>query len=373
MIRRIGRGVLATCTVAGLTAASLAGVAHAADPKVVKVVIDDTGCPATVSAKAGPTTFKVTNKGTGGVTEFEVVSSDASKILGEVENIDPGKKAEFTISLKAGDYKTACPGGTTTSLGALTVTGTADTTLSADGQAAVDAYRQYLVEQTAILTAATKTFTAAVDSGNVDAAKTAYIPARVPYERIEPVAESFGDLDPRIDAREGDVPAKDWGGYHLIEQALWKTGSLSTITPKVTADLNTNVQTLENLVQDVELQPAAIANGAVELLNEVSKSKITGEEERYSHVDLVDFEANVQGAEAAYGAVRPILEKKNPKLVAQLDAKFDAVYAALRPYRSGTTYVLYTDLLPADTKKLSQAIDTLAEPLSKVSKQVVQS
>ena len=151
------------------------------------------------------------------------------------------------------------------------------------------------------------------------------------------MAETFGDLDPRIDAREGDVPAKEWGGYHLIEKALWKDGSLSTITPQVTADLNTNVQTLENLVQDVDLQPAAIANGAVELLNEVSKSKITGEEERYSRVDLVDFEANVQGAEAAYDAVKPILEKKNPKLATELDAKFAAVYAALAPYKTGTT------------------------------------
>jgi iron uptake system EfeUOB component EfeO/EfeM len=243
--------------------------------------------------------------------------------------------------------------------------------LSADGQAAVDQYRQYLITQTAALTAATKTFTAAVDSGNIAAAKAAYPAARIPYEAIEPVAEAFGDLDPRIDAREGDVPAKDWGGYHFIEKALWKDNSLSAITPQVTADLNANVQTLQNLVQDVELQPAGVANGAVELLNEVSKSKITGEEERYSRTDLVDFEANVQGAEAAYDAVKPILQKKNPQLVSELDAKFAAVYTALQSYGSGTTYLAYTDLTKADTKKLSQAIDALAEPLSKVSKQVV--
>ncbi len=249
--------------------------------------------------------------------------------------------------------------------------GDAATKLSADGQAAVDQYRQYLITQTATLTAATKTFTDAVDSGDIEAAKAAYPAARIPYEAIEPVAEAFGDLDPRIDAREGDVPKKDWGGYHLIEKALWKDNSLSAVTPQVTADLNTNVQTLQNLVQDVELQPAGIANGAVELLNEVSKSKITGEEERYSRTDLVDFEANVKGAEAAYDAVKPILQKKNPQLVTELDAKFGGVYTALASYGSGTNYVAYTDLTKADTKKLSQAIDALAEPLSQVSKQVV--
>jgi iron uptake system component EfeO len=370
MLRRIARATVVTA-VGSATLVGLASGAHAADPPKVKVTISDKGCPAKLSTKAGATTFVVTNKGKGGVTEFEVVSTTANAILGEVENIDPGKKAEFTISLKAGDYKTACPGGTETTLGDLTVTGTADTTLSADGQTAVDRYRQYLIAQTAELTAATTAFTAAVDAGDLAQAKELYAPSRIAYERIEPVAEAFGDLDPKIDAREGDVPKKDWGGYHYIEKQLWIDGTTDGLT-EYTADLNTNVQTLENLVKDVELQPAGVANGAVELLNEVSKSKITGEEERYSRTDLVDFEANVQGAEAAYDAVKPMLEKKNPQLVTELDAKFAAVYAALQPYKTGTTtYVAYTDLAKADTRKLSQAIDSLAEPLSKVSKQVV--
>jgi iron uptake system component EfeO len=370
MLRKIARATV-IAAVGGATLVGLATGAQAADPRTVKVTITDKGCPAKLATKAGATTFVVTNKGKGGVTEFEVVSTAANAILGEVENIAPGKKADFTISLKPGAYKTSCPGGTAVPLGDLTVTGTADTKLTPEGQAAVDQYRQYLITQTAALTAATKTFTDAVDSGNIEAAKAAYPPARIPYEAIEPVAEAFGDLDPRIDAREGDVPKKDWGGYHYIEKALWKDGSLSSVTPQVTADLNTNVQTLQNLVQDVELQPAGIANGAVELLNEVSKSKITGEEERYSRTDLVDFEANVRGAEAAYDAVKPILQKKNPQLVTELDAKFAAVYTALQPYGSGTQYVSYTDLTKADTKKLSQVIDALAEPLSQVSKQVV--
>jgi len=76
-------------------------------------------------------------------------------------------------------------------------------------------------------------------------------------------------------------------------------------------------------------------------------------------------------AEAAYDAVKPILQKKSPQLVTELDAKFAAVYAALQPYKTGTTYVAYTDLTKDDTKALSQVIDSLAEPLSKVSKQVV--
>ena len=203
MISRIGRVAVSAATVGCVLVAKLAGTAQAAGPRTVKVTIDDTGCPTSLTAKAGASTFVVTNTGTGGVTEFEIVSSDASKILGEVEESRHwARRPSSPSALKPGDYLETCvpEGGTVTPLGALTVSGTADTTLSAAGQTAVDDYRQYLVQQTAILTAATTAFTAAVDSGNIDAAKAAYVPARVPYERIEPVAETFGDLDPRIDA-----------------------------------------------------------------------------------------------------------------------------------------------------------------------------
>jgi iron uptake system component EfeO len=367
MFRTTGRALLGAALSGTVLAVGLAGTASA-KTAVTKVEISDDGCPAKVTVKAGPNNFKVTNSGSGDVSEFEILSGD--RILGEVENVAPGLNKEFSLTLKAGNYRTYCPGGSRDK-GKLVVKGSANTKLSADGQAAVDQYRQYLEAQTAELMTTTKAFTDAVDAGNLEQAKELYAPSRVAYERIEPVAETFGDLDPKIDAREGDVPKKDWGGYHYIEQKLWVDGTTEGLSD-YTEELDENVATLQNLVKDVELQPAGIANGSVELLNEVSKSKITGEEERYSRTDLVDFEANVQGAEAAYDAVKPILQKKSPQLVTELDAKFAAVYAALQPYKTGTTtYVAYTDLTKDDTKALSQVIDSLAEPLSKVSKQVV--
>ncbi len=303
------------------------------------------------------------------MSEFEVLSGN--RIIGEVENIAPGLSGEFSLTLKAGDYTTACPGGSKHAKGKLVVAGTAATKLNAQQKAAVEQYRAYVVDQSAQLVTATKAFTDAVDSGDVEAAKKLYPAARIPYERIEPVAETFGDLDPEIDAREGDVPKKEWGGFHVIEKALWIDGSTSGLDAEVTEKLNENVELFANLVKDVELQPAEIANGSVELLNEVSSSKITGEEERYSRTDLVDFEANVQGSQAAYEAVKPLLAAKNAALASQIDTRFAAVTAALEPYRIGTTFVPYTNLTTADTKALSQVIDALAEPLSKVAKQIV--
>jgi iron uptake system component EfeO len=369
MFARLGRaGALAALGCTTLLV-GLSADATAAKTATVKVEIDDDGCPARLKVKAGPTNFKVTNTGSGDVSEFEVLSGD--RIIGEVENIAPGLNREFSLTLKAGNYRTKCPGGSKHATGKLVVTG-AGTRLSAAGRAAVDRYRAYLEAQTAELVSATRTFTDAVDGGDLERAKALYALARMPYERIEPVAETFGDLDPEIDAREGDVPARQWGGYHYLEQQLWVGATTDGLT-QYTKALNDDVATLQTLVRDVELQPGTIANGAVELLNEVSASKVTGEEERYSHTDLVDFAANVQGAQAAFDAVQPILERKAPALAATIDAKFAAVDTALAPYRTGLTFVAYTALSSDDTKALAQAIDALAEPLSRVAKQVVAS
>ena len=72
------------------------------------------------------------------------------------------------------------------------------------------------------LSQATEAFTTAVKTGDIDQAKELYAPSRMHYERAEPIAEAFGDLDPKIDAREGDVPEAEWGGYHRIEKGLWE-------------------------------------------------------------------------------------------------------------------------------------------------------
>jgi iron uptake system component EfeO len=139
----------------------------------------------------------------------------------------------------------------------------------------------------------------------------------------------------------------------------------------VAAELLADVEELQQKVKTVDLQAVQIANGANELLGEVSASKITGEEERYSHIDLVDFEANVEGAEAAFEAVEPLLSRQDPKLAKEIEASFEDVYASLKPYRRGEGFVSYTELTKADTRKLAQEIDALAEELSQVPAQIV--
>lgn len=334
-----------------------------AGAKQISIKLTDAGCePHDAKASAGPIEFEIENGGTGKVTEMEVM--DGETVLGEQENVTEGLNGGFSLTLGAGEYTIYCPGGDD-ERGRLTVTGKLKAKGSAEGDAAVAKYREYLERNADELVAQTKPFVAAVVAGDVAGARSLYMAARAPYERIEPVAESFGDLDPRIDARENDVPASEFGGFHRIEKALWEEGTAQGMAP-VAKQLQADIEELAQKVETIELQAVQIANGANELLGEVSASKITGEEERYSHTDLYDFEANVEGAEAAFEAVEPLLDESDPELSGEIEADFKAVFAALQPYRRGNGFVSYTELTQADTRKLAQSIDTVAEKLSQV-------
>jgi iron uptake system component EfeO len=232
-------------------------------------------------------------------------------------------------------------------------------------QEAVDRYRHYLVEQTGVLVDRTQAFVKALNYGNVEQAKALYAETRMPYEAVEPVAESFGGLDPDIDAREVDVPAASFRGFHRIEKALWVDNTTKGVR-SVAAKLLADIKRLQALVFSIKLEPAQIANGANELLTEVSSSKITGEEERYSHTDLWDIDANLQGSKAAYDSVKPLLEQQDPQLAKEIDERFAEVEDTLRPYRRGDGFVLYGELTEQDKRQLAQSIDALAEPLSQV-------
>jgi iron uptake system component EfeO len=205
---------------------------------------------------------------------------------------------------------------------------------------------------------------------SLDKAKEEYTNARVHYESIEPVAESFGDLDPEIDARKGDVAAAEWGGFHRIEQQLWVDRNTTGMTP-VADKLLANVKELQAKIPGIDPEPTQIANGAVELLNEVAKSKVTGEEDTYSHTDLYDFAANVAGAKAAFDALEPVVTAKDPQLPATVDSQFAAVTTALAKYKQGDGYVLYNKLTTDDTKALATKVDALADALAKVPPLVV--
>ncbi len=347
------------------------GQTNAAGVRTIDVALTDESCqPIALSAVAGPTTVHVTNQDADGVTEFEIL--DGKKIIGEVENVVPGLDRSFSLTLKPGSFVIYCPGAKK-ERGTLEVAagGTGQTADPAARKAAVDAYLTYVKKEADQLVADTGPFVVAVKAGDIAKAKALFATTRSHYETIEPIAESFGDLDAALDAREGDVPAVEWSGFHRIEKALWADGSLNGMS-EVADKLVVDVAKLRSLIDSIELEPAKIANGAVELLNEVSASKITGEEDRYSHTDLADFEANVAGAKQAFEVVKELMAKNDKTLVETINGRFADVESALAPFKTSSGMASYTALTNANKTMLSQRIDALAEPLSRVAALVLQ-
>lgn len=236
-------------------------------------------------------------------------------------------------------------------------------TTVADFTSAVEKYRTYVIEQCDEFVKQTENFTNAVKDAKIDEAKALYAPARMYYERIEPIAEALGDLDPNIDARENDVDAAEWRGFHRLEKALWQDNTTKDMNDYADQLLK-DAQLLRAKVETVDIDANLLVTGAVELLNEVSSSKVTGEEERYSHTDLYDFVANVEGAQKIYELLKPELAKKDAELEKTIGERFAALQAELAPFKSGDGYVSYEELKEEDVRTLSQNLDALAEPLS---------
>lgn len=232
--------------------------------------------------------------------------------------------------------------------------------------AAVQIYRTWALDQVDQLVSKTRELAAAVEAGNLVLAKKLYAPARLPYERIEPIAETLGDLDPRIDAREGDVPADQWGGFHKLEKILWSQANAEEAKP-VARTLLKDVGLLRAKVETAELSLALMATGAVDLLNEVSKTKVTGEEERYSHTDLWDFQGNLEGSQKIFQLLEPAVRTKDGALADLLTQRFGALENLLNTHRLGDGFKSYTDLKQADTRALAAAVDGAADPLGRLS------
>jgi iron uptake system component EfeO len=235
----------------------------------------------------------------------------------------------------------------------------------------VATYRAYLQTSADLLVQRTTSFVNAVVAGKVAEARVLYLAAHQVYAQMEPVSESYGDLDPAINVLETDVPAgATFGGFHRLERALWQAQALAGMAP-IAKQLLADVVKLQALVRTVDLDPATIANGAAAVLANVTASKLAGLEDRYSHTDLWDVKGNVVGAQAAYSAIRPLVVPRAATLASTVDGGFTSILAALEPFQKSAGYVLFTALTAADTQALSAPIDAIADPLSQVAAIVV--
>jgi iron uptake system component EfeO len=338
----------------------------------VAVTITDKGCePNTLSVPAGKTTFKIKNQSKRAV-EWEIL--DGVMVVEERENIIPGFVQSLTADLKAGQYQMTC-GLLTNPKGVLTVTAAA-TSASAREPSALDLvgalaeYKVYVAKEVGDLVEQTKRFAEAVKAGKLDEARNLYAPTRQHFERIEPVAELFSDLDKSMDARADDFELKEndpaFVGFHRIEKALFADKSTAGMQP-LADRLVRDTQDLQGRLDGLTIPPAKMVSGASDLIEEVASTKISGEEDRYSGTDLSDFQANVDGAQKIFNLLRPLIAKRNSELEARIRTNFLKVDTLLGRYRGQEgQFQNYDKLSASDRNALKGAITALAEDLSQL-------
>ncbi|RWR03886.1 ferrous iron transporter [[Pantoea] beijingensis] len=352
-----------------LTLSSASGAAMAADVPQVNISVNDKQCdPMTLTVNAGKTQFIIKNNSMKGV-EWEILKG--VMVVEERENIAPGFTQKMTANLEAGEYDMTC-GLLSNPKGKLIVSATGEK--ANDGKSDVlqlvgpiAEYKVYVTKEVDQLVTGTKAFTDAIKAGDIEKAKALFAPTRQHYERIEPIAELFSDLDGSIDAREDDYEKKaedpNFTGFHRLEKVLF--GDNTTKGTEEYADrLYKDTQELQVRINELAFPPGKVVGGAAGLIEEVASSKISGEEDRYSRTDLWDFQANIDGAQKIVNLLRPLLEKANPQLLTKVDGNFKKVDAVLAKYRTQTGFESYDKLTTADRNAMKGPVTALAEDLA---------
>jgi iron uptake system component EfeO len=338
--------------------------------QAVSITITDKGCePNTLSVPAGKTTFKIKNASRRAV-EWEIL--DGVMVVEERENIIPGFVQSLTATLKVGQYQMTC-GLLSNPKGVLNVTAAAPGTTAGepaapDLGAALADYKAYVAKEVGDLVEQTRRFAEAVKAGKLQEARNLYAPTRRHYERIEPVAELFSDLDKSMDADDFEKKEddSDFAGFHRIEKALFADNSTADMQP-VADRLVQDTQDLQSRIGGLTIEPNKMVGGAADLIEEVAATKISGEEDRYSRTDLWDFQANVDGAQKIFDLLRAPIAARNPELDARIRANFAKVDGLLARYRGAEgQFQNYDKLSSPDRNALKGAITALAEDLAQL-------
>ena len=336
-------------------------------PEPILITLTEAGCqPSKVTATAGKTTFKIKNDSQR-AAEWEVFQD---VVVAERENILPGFVQTLTATLDAGEYQMTC-GLLSSPRGVLTVAATDGPPPKPSPMELVGPiaeYKLYVKSEVDTLVAQTRRFVDAVKAGKLDEAKRAYAPAHLHYERVEPIAELFNDLDGSMDSREDDFEKKaddpKFLGFHRIEKGLYidkSTAGLAPIADKLMAD----ALDLQKRILGLTVEPKNMVGGAAELIEEVASKKIAGEEDRYSRTDLWDFQANIDGAQKIVTLLHPIIQKQDAKLNASLSENFGKIDALLAKYKTRDGgFESYEKLSEQDRTALKGPIASLAEDLS---------
>ncbi|MEV7890264.1 EfeM/EfeO family lipoprotein [Streptomyces sp. NPDC088357] len=310
----------------------------------------------------------------------EVYLTDArtGAVYGEVEGLAPGTVRPMPVTLGNGSYAFKCLPDDADAVTGPTVRITGGGTVKS-GPAALPvsqqdlipptlAYQKWIQAHTVELAKKTDVLRAAVDRGDLAAARTAWLPAHLVYEQMGAAYGTFGDADAEINGTtaglSGGVHDKDFAGFHRLEYGLWHGESAGSL--RGPADqLAKTVHALRDGWPDQRMDPADVGLRAHEILESTVQFELTGRTDYGSGSNLATARANLDGTRALLGCLRPLLTIRDTGL-AELDSWTDRAQNTLASFDHDGHWTPLTGLTRAQREKVDADLGELVERLANV-------
>ncbi|MGX9760656.1 iron uptake system protein EfeO [Pseudomonas shahriarae] len=369
----VAGSVIVMIAAAGLFyyAAQLAAAKRQVNHNEIAVIIHAHACePNALTVPAGRASFRIINRSDRAV-EWEIL--DGVLVVEERENIAPGLSQVINANLLPGDYAITC-GLLSNPRGTLHVTPTAESDAQAKAKPSMVAFigplsefRVYLSSQGGALIKAVSALEQAIAAGDLAQAQALYLPAREAYQRLAPAAQRLAELDNAINARADYFENREqdpaFSGFHRLEYGLFEQHTLGDLTP-IAQRLLADVTTLKQQLLAQSLPPEQLVSILVRNLNSLADVRAaSGEEERYSHLDLNGFAANLTVTRKVVDLMRPLLTKSAADLLPGIDSAINAFAAQLDDLQVDGHYRSYNRVTAAQRQLIADKAKALAAAL----------
>jgi iron uptake system component EfeO len=312
-------------TIGALAAIPLAGCASgassASSATAGEISVSTGGCGGTWHLAApGWHTFQIHNSASD-AAEVELINPANGAVYETVEALGAGTTDPMRLDVGSGSYAFRCliedtdaitgptekvPGHTSGATAILPVTDN-------DLEPPALEYHKYVTTGLITLVSQVATLNKAIAGGNLAAAKSAWLPAHLTYERLGAAYDSFGDFDGEIDGRAdglaGGVSSPDWTGFYRLEYGLWHGQSAAALT-KVSAQLGHDVRALQASWPSTEIDLLDIGLRTHEILENALQFQISGHDDYGSGTTLATTEANITGTQVLLTELHPLLAQR---------------------------------------------------------------
>jgi iron uptake system component EfeO len=322
---------VASVLVAALLAAGLSGCGTQSEPGNVIMVSARACGTGWRQVAAGTQTFQIRNSSIGGA-EVDLINPASGAIYAEVAGLGPGTTRPMRVDVGSGRYAFRCLiqdtdrlTGPTVRVGGHHQGAPAILPVTTDdllGPAAV--YHAYVSAGLNTLVQQVGVLTDQIRAGRLSAARAAWLPAHLTYERLGAAYGAFGNYDTEIDGRPDGLPRgvsdRAFTGFYRIEYGLWHGQSAQQLDGPA-ATLESNARALRRFWPGMEIDLLDLGLRTHEILENALQFQLTGHDDYGSGTTLATTVANIAGTQELLAVLHPLLAPRYPGL--------PAVYAGL--------------------------------------------